>query len=432
MNSEVTGQQTTVTETRIKLLPSDDGIRFDVINSGDVTSQTTGINRQALVESSGSQHFEATKPFWFDGTRFLTKPAYGTVQASQSPQRVVSAVGARMPAFSGVGDRIAWNEVIRRGPQINQAVAEDVSRDVFPKVDRIVDNDFAALGLQWAKLQQSAENVLPSSAFKWVARSGESLSSIWVAEDESSRRQTSIPRPLRTLDSSEDLAFFVSEEAVESMLSQYVRGGVTLTDNQLQQLQAAMKPHSGDTMDVILARLQTTLKSIQSDQSESTLFSIELPKEKPLRIKFEEGDIRLITTFQVHPKLGASSGWMSTSFNFRGKRLSSQEWTMAVRSVDVNTLDGSGTTDAVAGQSDMELQIPVPDEPASPEVTTVQAGTAWNSIIEGAARTMGTKIPETPLPLEFSTGNALPGARHLRIVQVDSNDGVLRCSFRFR
>ena len=428
MNSEVTGQQTTVTETRIKLMPSADGIRFDVINSGDITSQTTGINRQALVESSGSQHFEATKPFWFDGTRFLTKPAYGTVQASQTPQRVVSAVGARMPAFSGVGDRIAWNEVIRRGPQINQAVAEDVSRDVFPKVDRIVDNDFAALGLQWAKLQQSAENVLPSSAFKWITRSGESLSSIWVAEDESSRPQSSIPRPLRTLDSSEDLAFFVSEAAVESMLSQYVRGGVSLTDNQLQQLQAAMEPRSGDTMNVTLGRLQTAIKSIQLTQTEATLFSIELPKEKPLQVKFENGDVRLIMTFQVHPKLGASSGWMSTSFNFRGKRLSSQEWTMAVRSVDVNTLDGSGTTDAVAGQSDMGLQIPVP----SPEVTTVQAGTAWNSIIEAAAQSMGKKIPETPLPLEFSTGNALPGARQLRIVQVDSNDGILRCSFRFR
>lgn len=432
MNSEVTGQQTTVTETRIKLLPSDDGIRFDVINSGEVTSQTTGINRQALVESSGSQHFEATKPFWFDGTRFLTKPAYGTVQASQSPQRVVSAVGARMPAFSGVGDRIAWNEVIRRGPQINQAVAEDVSRDVFPKVDRIVDNDFAALGLQWAKLQQSAENVLPSSAFKWVARSGESLSSIWVVEDETSRRLASVPRPLRTLDSSEDLAFFVSEEAVGSMLSQYVRGGVTLTDNQLQQLQAAMEPRAGDTMDMSLARLQAALRSIQSAPQEATLFSVELPKEKPLQVRFEGGDIRLIATFQVHPKLGAASGWMTTSFNFRGKRLSDREWTMAVRSIDVNALEAASETEAVANQPASDLSIPTEGAKAAEEVTTVQAGTAWNTIIQAAVEGMGKKIPQAPLPLSFSTGNALPGAKQLRIVQVDSDQGVLRCSFRFR
>lgn len=432
LNSEVTGQQTTVTETRIRFLSSQDGVRFEVISSGDISSQTTGINRQAMVESSGQQHFEAIKPFWFDGNRFLTKPAYGTIQASQTPQRVVSAVGARMPALSRVGDRIAWNQVVRRGPEINTAVAEDVSRDVFPKVDQIVDNDFAALGQQWTKLQKSARDVMPSIPLTWTARSGDSLTSIWVTIGKASSTESFVPRPVRTLDTSEDVAIFVSEETVDRILAQYVKGGMTLSDNQLQQLQVAMEPRSGDTADSMVQRLQAALRSIQEVKSEPTLFSVELPSEKPLQVKFRGGDIRLVATFQVHPKLGAASGWMTTSFNFRGKRLSDREWTMAVRGVDVNALDAASEAEAVVKQPEPELRIPVEGEKAAEEVTTVQAGTAWSSIIQSAVEGMGKKIPEVPLPLEFPTGNVLPGAKQLRIVEVDSDEGVLRCSFGFR
>mgnify|MGYP003513299720 FL=1 len=98
LNSDVQGQQTTTTETRLKVLPDQGSLRFDVVSIGDVSSQTTGVNRQAMIDSTGRHHFEITKPFWFDGRTFLTQPGHGTIQASQAPQRVVSAVGA-----SGMG-----------------------------------------------------------------------------------------------------------------------------------------------------------------------------------------------------------------------------------------------------------------------------------------------------------------------------------------
>ncbi len=50
-----------------------------------------------------------------------------------------------MPLLGPLSDRVAWNEVLRRTPQINQAVAEDVSRDVLPKINRLIDEDFASL-----------------------------------------------------------------------------------------------------------------------------------------------------------------------------------------------------------------------------------------------------------------------------------------------
>ncbi len=431
LNSSVTGQQTTVTKTRLRILPSTDGIRFDVLNSGDVSSQTTGINSQALVESSGQQHFEAIKPFWFDGNQFLTKPAYGTVEASQTPQRVVSAVGARMPILSGVGDRIAWNQVVRRSGEINRVVAEDVSRDVFPKVDRIVDNDFADLGQQWKNLQSLAAPLSTGIKPTWVARSGQTVSSIWSVNASSTSSTADVPRSLRTLESGEDLAFFVSEDSVNELLARYVRGGMTISDQQLQTLQSSLEPRKDESLSHIMARLQSTIRKLQSEKSDALLFSVELPEKRPLQVRFRDGDIRFVATFQVHPMIGSASGWMTTSFNFRGKRLSDRDWTMSVRGVEVNPLDAATDQKSVAGSPEPDLRIPAADEKPQ-DVTTVQAGTAWDTVIRTAVDGLSRKIPETPLPLEFSSGDALPGAKSLRIVQVDSDRGVLRCSFRFR
>ncbi len=47
MNTNVTGSQSTVTETRLRIVPDDKSLRFELLNSGDVTSQTTGFNQQA-------------------------------------------------------------------------------------------------------------------------------------------------------------------------------------------------------------------------------------------------------------------------------------------------------------------------------------------------------------------------------------------------
>ena len=58
MNTSVTGMQSTVTETRLRFIPDQNLIRFELLNSGDVTSRTTGINRQAMVDSTGQHHFD--------------------------------------------------------------------------------------------------------------------------------------------------------------------------------------------------------------------------------------------------------------------------------------------------------------------------------------------------------------------------------------
>ena len=52
LNSDVQGQQSTTTETRIRILPDATRLRFDMISTGCVNSQTTGFNQQATIYST--------------------------------------------------------------------------------------------------------------------------------------------------------------------------------------------------------------------------------------------------------------------------------------------------------------------------------------------------------------------------------------------
>lgn len=49
LNRDVRGQQTTTIETRLRILPNEGGMRFDVVSVGDISSRTTGVNPQAIT-----------------------------------------------------------------------------------------------------------------------------------------------------------------------------------------------------------------------------------------------------------------------------------------------------------------------------------------------------------------------------------------------
>ena len=442
MNSNVTGNQTTVTETRLRIIPDEKTLKFELLNSGDVTSQTTGFNPQATVDSVGKHHFEIIKPLWFDGSVFLTLPAHGTIQASQTPQRVTSAAGAAMPLLGPLSDRVAWNEVLRRTPQINQVVAEDVSRDVLPKIDRIVDSDFAEFQRQWKSIQGKMKTVFRETMLTWSARSTQESVSIWTEVEHVQRRQavSAVPNEASAFRSDEAVVCFLSEDAVDALLKEYFPAGLKITDTQLQdiQLPAAMEnpgqPFSISQMVSLLAQLRRT------SEAEAGLFTLEFAVEDPIKVRFVDGDVRITTTFQIHPKAGASSGWMSTSFNLRGKRFSDQQWMIAVRSVEVGEegLEASGIAAESVGPDEVPLRIPsatgepVRDNPPADDadVTTVQAGTAWIPIIRNAAQSLAEKLPPVKLPLEFEGSEIVPGSPRFRLGKIDSANGMLRVGLR--
>jgi len=454
LNSDVQGQQTTTTETRFRILPDTGSMRFDVVSTGDVSSQTTGINPQALIDSTGRHHFEITKPFWFNGTTFLTQPGHGTIQASQAPQRVVSAVGAAMPLLRPLSDRVAWEQVTRRQAEINQAVAEDVTRTVLPKVDGIVDQEFAQLGRQFSGLREQVESTLRTSELKWVARSSETSfliaaipQSPGVAENELFN-SLSVNAP--QLADDEEVAFTISESVATALLAQYIPGGLVLSDTQVEKASRAWNA-AGDEKWTLASLMQLFQEIERNASAEPMAFSIQLADVQPIAIRFDRGHVCIETSFQILPKNAAPSGWMKTTWRMRGRGVSDDQWAVTLHQIDVGDAENSIPIADVQKPdpqpSSLELRIPsdmtfepnVSSEPAdfAPEsgtdetqVTTVESGTAWMSVLKDATLSLLKQIPAATLPKEFDVPISLPGSPRIRLVRIESAGGVLRAAFR--
>lgn len=454
LNSDVRGQQTTTTETRLRILPNEGGMRFDVVSVGDISSRTTGVNPQVRIDSTGQHHFEITKPFWFNGTTFLTQPSYGTIKASQAPQCVVSAVGAAMPLLRPMSDRLAWEQVTRRQDEIDHAVAEDVTRAVLPKIDRIVDEEFAQLGRELAGLQANIASTLRTSRLSWVARSSETSFFIaaipqghGVAENGLTDSQSvNVPQ----LANDEEVAFTITDSVATALLEQYVPGGLVLTDAQVEKASKVWN-NAGDEK-WTLASLKRLFQEIERNASaEPRAFSIQLADVQPIAIRFDRGDVCIETSFQILPKDAAPGGWMKTTWRVRGSGISNDQWAVALHRVDVgNAEDSLPIADVPVHDpqsSSPELRIPLdmtfePSDSSEPvgfapesgtdeiQVTTVESGTAWMSVLKDATQSLLKQIPAATLPREIDAPISLPGSPRIRLVRIESAGGVLRAAFR--
>src|SRR5690606_17830707 len=128
---------------------------LDIVNTGYVRSQTRNVHPQVLVDSLGNHQFEIIKPVYFDGQRLLTQRGYGTIRAHESPLNVQSNASG-WPLIGPLADRIARHEIGHRSQEIDNAVADDLSRDVIPKVDAEADRELALLSERIRTLQQES------------------------------------------------------------------------------------------------------------------------------------------------------------------------------------------------------------------------------------------------------------------------------------
>ena len=452
LNSEVQGQQSTTTETRIRILPDATRLRFDLISTGRVSSHTTGFNRQATIDSTGQHQFEITKPFWFDGSRFLTQPGHGTIRASQVPQRVVSAVGANMPLLRPLSDRMAWEQVHRRQAEINQAVAKDVSGTVLPKVDRIVDNEFAQLGLQLTQIQSQVESYLSAMPFRWTARSTDTSLSVAAVPQVSDLRATESTISATSfppLAADEEITFSISESVTTALLERFVPAGMILSDTQIESTLNVWNRASEDKW--FMASLsQLYLQIHRNSSAEPKMFSIRLAKVQPLTVRFDRGFVCIDTSFQIIPKIGTPSVWMKITWRLRGQGISNDQWAVTLQHVDVSDPGESIPVVSIKPSqlrvTRQELRIPVDStftsdddsngvtpvaaENESPRQNAVESGTVWMTIVKNATQSILKQSAPVILPKEFDPPNAIAGSAKLRMVRIESVNGVLRAAFR--
>ena len=419
LKSAVTGCQTTLTQSRLHIVPNSCPLQFEIQTHGTVSSQTTGVNPQAVVQSSGSHRFRVIKPFWFDGRQFLTRPSHGTIEALQSPQRVFSIAGARMPLLAPLTDQVAWNRVRQMQPQINQAVALDLSKDVFPQVDRRVDQEFGRLQDRWQQAQHLLERWCPEARLEWSALARENsvllttgpLTDGLAPNSPTARRQEpaalDAPRFSRSviagtaLELTEDIVLTLSDIALTEWVATAIPGGSKITDTQLQRLAELLpKLISGQPESL------TELAAITADKAApATFFTLELPPSQPLSFSCSEGDLQVNFRFRILPLIGSDSGWMTSTLFLRGKRLDADTWTITVRDTAVS---------------------------ASGDSSTVSTGTVWPTLVRTRIQSLLAATQEPALPVQFPLQLAgLPPAR-LTLQQADSRQGTMRIAFRLQ
>lgn len=446
LNSNVTGRQTTVTETRLKIIPESQPLQFELQTSGQIRSETTGVNPQALVDSVGQHQFQMIKPMWFDGTIFRTQKSHGTIQALQTPTRVRSVAGTRMPLMAPLGDQLAWNKVMRLQPRINQLVAAEVSKDVVPEIDQVIDQRFRDLGNQWVSLQRTISNALPVFSRSWHAAASRQSVHLWngVRSDSADGRSTQHPGTAHSggfveLQAGEDVAVSLSEDVLTRAIAAVVPTGQTVPDVALPRLKSAIQQTALADLPTMATQLRKVLKEAP------TLFALEFDEQNPVTARCRDGQVDLTFRFRIRPNLGKASEWMSAAVSLTADGLTRETWTVRVSSVDVRerrpTPRSGIATLFKPDESSPDFVIPGAPEPiptteaeqgptekAGTPSTTV--GSAWPMVVQNSLQTLLQAAEPPRLPLQFSGPEMNAQATRLRMVRLRADDGRLRVVLR--
>lgn len=392
MEASVSGVQTTTTSIRLGSANSSDMARLNILARGTVSSNTVGLTTQAAINTLGSHTFDVVKPIFFDGVQFLTKSAYGNLQARQFPQSV-NTVASQMPLLGRIGDRIAWNRLRRRMPASDAIVVRRVADDVLPQVNSSVDKELAKLNQGWRSLRQMLDSFSGSDRIRWSASSTENSFSTSAHNLSLAGRSTTSDDLTASLSEPESLVMLLSDEAVNRWLSWRPIGGVTVTDGTLQNLVEALKSARANPKTI-----QDLLLQPDTLSAEPMLFSIRFAEMEPLVLTFAGNMVTVRVKFQIIPKVGEPGIMQLVKIQLRGEAADDGMWSIALHSLSAEP----------ANQN------------AEPDLYT--------NMINNPA--IASQIPPTVLPRTIDLQKMQPKMPLLRLHRIQCEDGRLRVSLR--
>ncbi len=177
LGAHVTGEQTTVSEIGIDLLPESNGVRFDITVDGVVQSNTSGDKGQATIYTQGYHVFEARKGILFNNEQFSSYPADINVSASNDNFDADTGLSG-LPILRGIGKQMALMRAEQLRPEAESIAASRVSDRVLPRLDEEVDEQFAkaTTDMQTKLFQKLRDNNIYPSAARYVSTD----SHMWV------------------------------------------------------------------------------------------------------------------------------------------------------------------------------------------------------------------------------------------------------------
>jgi hypothetical protein len=140
LGANVGGWQTTSTNVSVDLKPSRFDARWDIVLSGNVSSNTQGVTSQATIYTQGNHTFRAVKEVRFNGSKFTTLPGTISVNANNTTTGVATQFSGGL--FGGIADRIAYREAEARRGQAQAIAASRIQDRVLPRFNQEVDDAF--------------------------------------------------------------------------------------------------------------------------------------------------------------------------------------------------------------------------------------------------------------------------------------------------
>ncbi|MCA9064914.1 MAG: hypothetical protein KDA96_17700, partial [Planctomycetaceae bacterium] len=312
----------------------------DIVCRGHVTSQTTSRTDLVRIEGEGSHDFELTKPVIFDGARFLTRSPHGWIRARQIPQWVAGKLDTD-PLIGPLANQMAWSEVHRRRPEVDQAIAQDLAVDVGEQINSRVDAQLRSLTERWRSFQDKLATVHPNPTARWTASHETDTVRLALLNDpDANPAEARDPATVGSIFPSllfgdDDLVVYVSENMLNDMIASVVPTELVISDTQLQQIASATPATTSNSPPGLQDLLQTLTQwnmdpAKQTDSAKQTmsLYAIEFSPSNRPRVTVGQKSLQIQTTFRVLPRFGAPTEWMTVAVPIRGRALDDQEWTI--------------------------------------------------------------------------------------------------------
>lgn len=395
MEASVSGMQTTTTDVRLQSVSCPTRAHLQIQTDGTVSSTTVGITPQAAVNTLGSHTFQVMKPVYFDGKTFLTKQAYGSLQARQYPQSVNTTVARTFPLLGRLGNQIAWREVYRRMPMTDAIVVRRVADDVLPTVNTSVDKQLVQLNRKWSSVRRQVERLTGVANLNWSTASANTSLTVALTNPAIPRGKVK-PSELDTeLREKEVCCLLIDELAVNSWLDRQRLDGLELSDMDLKQMATELQDLIQRPTDLIRRLQQGSLTG-----NAALLFTVKLDSRSPVRVFFRDGQLHLSTRFQIIPRIGQPGIMQQVTVGLQGEAAPNDQWAIVIKEIEV-----------APAETDEE-----PD--------------AWTNVIRTQLNNLRTNQDPSPISRVLQASRWDERFPDLKLDRVQAIDGLLRVAFK--
>jgi len=139
LGANVSGTEWTTSTVSVRIEPSTNSARIELVIDGTTQSSTVGVTSQANIYTSGYHRFGAVKEIRFDGENISTGPARMTYVQPSNTTTGASTAMSGLPIFGRMADSIAVGEAERRRGESEAIAADRIQTRVLPEVDSRVD-----------------------------------------------------------------------------------------------------------------------------------------------------------------------------------------------------------------------------------------------------------------------------------------------------